>query len=239
MTSRQLVPALIIPFIALRLYLRARRNIGRQPFRPARLQVSIGLFSTVLVVFAYFGLPHPLTLGALAGGIAVSLVPRLVGPAPDEIRRHPAGQILHAQYRAGLGCNRAVCRSYRLSHGRAFGRGRHNDCATAFSKSADVFPLRPQRRLLHRLFHRRVGEKPSGPHSGALRIPAARAHPGLALRQPRSRNDSKFGIKQPAISPAPPRRPSGRRENRKCGARDRRRFSPIRSGDGHLSAGCG
>jgi hypothetical protein len=73
MTSRQIVPALVIPFIAWRIYMRARRNIGRQPFKPARLQVSIAVFSTVLVVFAYFGLPHPVTLLALAGGLAVSV----------------------------------------------------------------------------------------------------------------------------------------------------------------------
>jgi len=72
MTSQQLVPALIIPFIAWRVYMRARRSIGRQPFKPARLQVSIVVFSLVVLGFAYFGLPHPITLAALAGGIAVS-----------------------------------------------------------------------------------------------------------------------------------------------------------------------
>ena len=73
MTSKQLVPALVIPFIAWRVYMRARRNIGRQPFKPARLQVSIAVFSLVLVIFAYFGLPHPNTLLALGGGVAVSV----------------------------------------------------------------------------------------------------------------------------------------------------------------------
>ena len=41
MTSTQLVPALIIPFIAWRVYRRVRRNIGRQQFRPAKLKASI------------------------------------------------------------------------------------------------------------------------------------------------------------------------------------------------------
>ena len=72
MTPHQLVPALVIPFIAWRIYMRARRNIGRQLFKPARLQVSIAVFSTVLVVFGYFGLPHPVTLVALGGGLAAS-----------------------------------------------------------------------------------------------------------------------------------------------------------------------
>ena len=73
MTSQQLVPALVIPFIAWRVYMRAKRNIGSQPFKPARLQVSIAVFSIVLVVFAYLGLPHPLTLVALGCGLVTSL----------------------------------------------------------------------------------------------------------------------------------------------------------------------
>src|SRR6478735_3267608 len=103
MTSQQLVPALIIPFIAWRVYMRARRSVGRQPFRPARLQVSIGLFSTVLVVFAYFGLPHPLTLGALAGGIAVSLVLAWWGLRLTKFEDTPQGKFYTPNTALGLG----------------------------------------------------------------------------------------------------------------------------------------
>jgi hypothetical protein len=72
MTSRQLVPALIIPFIAWRVYRRARRSIGRQLFKPTRLKVSIGIFSLVVVIFAAMGFAHPMVLAALAGGLALS-----------------------------------------------------------------------------------------------------------------------------------------------------------------------
>lgn len=73
MTSRQLIPALVIPFIAWRVYMRARRNIGRQLLRPTRLKVSIGIFSLVTVLFALAGLAHPIVLAALAGGLALSV----------------------------------------------------------------------------------------------------------------------------------------------------------------------
>ena len=73
MTSRQLVPLMVIPFIAWRVYMRARRNIGRQLFRPTRLKVSIGIFSVVTVLFALGGLDFPPVLAALAGGLVVSL----------------------------------------------------------------------------------------------------------------------------------------------------------------------
>ena len=73
MTSRQLVPALVIPFIAWRVYMRVRRNIGRQPFRPTRLKVSIGIFCLITVLFAVGGFAYPLVLAALGGGLALSL----------------------------------------------------------------------------------------------------------------------------------------------------------------------
>ena len=73
MTSRQLIPALVIPFIAWRIYMRARRNIGRQLLRPTRLKVSIGIFSLVTVLFALLGLAHPPVLAALAGGLVLSV----------------------------------------------------------------------------------------------------------------------------------------------------------------------
>ncbi len=73
MTSRQLVPLMVIPFIAWRVYMRARRNIGRQLFRPSRLKVSIGIFSAVTLLFALAGLTYLPVLAALAGGIVASL----------------------------------------------------------------------------------------------------------------------------------------------------------------------
>jgi hypothetical protein len=73
MTSRQLVPALVIPFIAWRVYMRARRNIGRQPFRPTRLKVSIGIFSVLTLVFGVVILSHLPALAGMAGGLVLSL----------------------------------------------------------------------------------------------------------------------------------------------------------------------
>jgi hypothetical protein len=73
MTSRQLVPLIVIPFIAWRVYMRARRNIGRQPFRPTRLKVSIGLFSLITLGFGLGALTHPPVLAALGGGLVLSV----------------------------------------------------------------------------------------------------------------------------------------------------------------------
>lgn len=72
MTSNQIVPALLVPFIAWRVYKRVRRNIGRQALRATRLKVSVAIFGAVLVGFAWFALGAPRVLAALGGGLAVS-----------------------------------------------------------------------------------------------------------------------------------------------------------------------
>jgi hypothetical protein len=73
MSPNKLIPALIIPFIAWRVYSRVRRNIGRQPFRPGRLKTSIGIFSTITLLFAYGSLAWLPVLGALGGGLLLSV----------------------------------------------------------------------------------------------------------------------------------------------------------------------
>ena len=103
MTSRQLIPALIIPFIAWRVYMRARRNIGRQPYKPMHLQASIAIFTTVLVVFAYLGLRHPMTLVALAGGLAGSCALAWWGVRLTKFERTPQGAFYTPNTALGLG----------------------------------------------------------------------------------------------------------------------------------------
>jgi hypothetical protein len=73
MTSAQLVPTLLVPLIVWRLYTRVRRNIGRQEFRPGRLQVRIAAFAAMLVLFGAIGFSKlPLVLG-LVGGLVASV----------------------------------------------------------------------------------------------------------------------------------------------------------------------
>lgn len=103
MTSKQLVPALVIPFLAWRIYMRTKRNIGRQPFKPARLQVSIAVFTTVLLVFAFFGLAHPVTLFALAGGIAASAALAWWGLQLTKFENAPEGKFYTPNTALGLG----------------------------------------------------------------------------------------------------------------------------------------
>lgn len=92
MTNRELLPALIVPFIAWRVYRRVKRNIGRQPFRPVRLGVSIGIFSTVVLLFAAVGMRHPPVLAALGGGVLVSVALAWYGLGLTKFETTPEGR---------------------------------------------------------------------------------------------------------------------------------------------------
>ena len=73
MTSSQTVPALIALFVAWRVYMRARRTIGRQHFRPAQLKARIAIFSVITLILAAFAVTNLPVLGALAGGLALAV----------------------------------------------------------------------------------------------------------------------------------------------------------------------
>jgi hypothetical protein len=79
MTNAQLVPALVIPFIAWRIYLRARRSIGRQPFQANRLKVRIGVFSLVSLLIGVAAFAHLPSFEALAGGLVLGALLSLLG----------------------------------------------------------------------------------------------------------------------------------------------------------------
>ncbi len=103
MTSKQLVPALIIPFIAWRVYTRVRRNIGRQLFHPGRLKVSVGIFTTVVLIFAatsYMNLP---VVGALAGGLALAVPIALYGLKLTKFEDTPQGKFYTPNTALGIG----------------------------------------------------------------------------------------------------------------------------------------
>ncbi len=92
MTSKQLVPALIVPLVAWRVYSRVRRNIGRQPFRPARLKVSIAIFSVISALFAFAALTYPPVLAALGGGLLLSVLLAWLGLRLTKFETTPEGK---------------------------------------------------------------------------------------------------------------------------------------------------
>jgi hypothetical protein len=79
MTPAQIVPAIVVPYIAWRVYVRVRRNIGRQAFRPNRLTTSIVIFTLLTALVASGALIYPPSLAALGGGLLLSVPLAMVG----------------------------------------------------------------------------------------------------------------------------------------------------------------
>lgn len=72
-TSTNLVPALIGSFVAWRVYIRIRRNIGRQLLNPRRLIGQITFFSIASMVMAVWSVGHPTVLAGLLGGLLLAV----------------------------------------------------------------------------------------------------------------------------------------------------------------------
>lgn len=92
MTSAQLVPVLVVPFIAWRIYSRIRRSIGRQAFKPGRMTGAIVFFSAITVVVALGALTYLPALAALAGGLALSIPLALFGLQATKFETTPEGK---------------------------------------------------------------------------------------------------------------------------------------------------
>ncbi|HWA27118.1 MAG TPA: hypothetical protein VG734_15790 [Lacunisphaera sp.] len=92
MTSRELVPVLIVPFIAWRVYRRVRRSVGRQPFRPVGLAVRIVVFGAILAAVAWAGSSHPETLASLGGGLLLGSGLAIYGLTLTKFESAPDGR---------------------------------------------------------------------------------------------------------------------------------------------------
>jgi hypothetical protein len=79
MTSAHLAPALVVPFVAWRIYRRVRRNIGRQQLRPKRMKIGIVIFSLLTLLIGGVTLTYPPSLAALTGGLCVGVPLAMAG----------------------------------------------------------------------------------------------------------------------------------------------------------------
>ena len=92
MTSAQLVPALIVPLIAWRVYVRVRRNIGRQPFQPKRTISRIVIFSVLSVLVGLGAFGYLPSLAALGGGLLLGAPLALIGLHLTKFETTPQGK---------------------------------------------------------------------------------------------------------------------------------------------------
>ncbi len=92
MKPAQLAPAIILPLIAWRMYVRVRRNIGRQPLQPKRTLARIIIFSVITMLIAAGGLVYPPVLIGLAVGLLLGAPLALLGLRLTKFEFTPEGK---------------------------------------------------------------------------------------------------------------------------------------------------
>ncbi len=93
MTSTQVAPALVVSFVAWRVYVRVRRNIGRQPWQPKRLVGRAIFFGVVSALYALAILAtNPSMFTALLAGMALGAPLALWGLHLTEFSATPEGE---------------------------------------------------------------------------------------------------------------------------------------------------
>lgn len=73
------VAAVIIPFVLWRVYQRIKRLVVRQHSQAWRHWVGVVLFPLLLLLLGVLAAAHPLSLAAMAGGVAIGVVLGLIG----------------------------------------------------------------------------------------------------------------------------------------------------------------
>ena len=105
LSSRQIVPIILIGLFAWRIYMRVRRNVGRQLFHPGRLRTSAIAFSVIAGAFLLYNLvlQHWLVAAALGGGLLLAVPIALYGLRLTKFEDTPQGKFYTPNTALGLG----------------------------------------------------------------------------------------------------------------------------------------
>ncbi len=91
MTSSQLIPVLLTPLIAWRVYRRFRKNVGRQPYRPVRLVAYGTMFLATVALIGAVSFNQPMSLLSLAAGVAIGAAFGFLGLRLSRFERTDTG----------------------------------------------------------------------------------------------------------------------------------------------------
>lgn len=97
-----LVPLLLGALIIWRFYARIRRMVTRQTFSKVRPWITVCVFPILVVVFAAVSLGHPLTLVAMAGGIAFGIGLGVYGLRLTKFETTPEGMFYTPSAHLGI-----------------------------------------------------------------------------------------------------------------------------------------
>jgi len=102
-TPDKVVPVAIVAVLAIRMYGRVRRNIGRQPLQPKRTIAGIVIFAVVTSLLMLFSFVFPRLLIGLVGGLALGVLLALVGLRLTRFEATPAGHFYTPNPYIGVG----------------------------------------------------------------------------------------------------------------------------------------
>lgn len=91
-STPSLIPALLLPWFAWRVYRRFHRNVGRQPLRASRLVVGVVVFALISGLLVFAVARSILLLESLGGGLGLGLMLGIVGLAFTRFETDPAGR---------------------------------------------------------------------------------------------------------------------------------------------------
>jgi hypothetical protein len=79
LTPQVIVPTLLVPLIAFRVYRRMRANFGRQPVQPTRKIVRLVILSLIAALFFMVAMRSAPALEAAAGGLVAGVLVGVLG----------------------------------------------------------------------------------------------------------------------------------------------------------------
>jgi hypothetical protein len=90
-STSNLIPALLLPWFAWRMYRRFHRNVGRQPLHSGRLISGIVIFGLISVSLLAVTWPVPRLLAGFGGGLVLGGLLALVGLHLTVFATNPGG----------------------------------------------------------------------------------------------------------------------------------------------------
>lgn len=103
MTAAQVVPAIVVPLIAWRVYARFKRTVGRQPFQPRKLKARAIVFGVITLLFALAVMGNLPVLGGLVGGVVAGALLARLGLKLTRFELTPQGEFYIPNTAIGIG----------------------------------------------------------------------------------------------------------------------------------------
>lgn len=108
MTAAQIAPAILVPLVLWRIYVRAQHNLGRQQLHLGRLRLRIALCALFGVGITFLAAAQPTSLRAALGGMLAGTLLAVSGLKVTRWEMTPAGSFFTPSPVLGVGLTMAL-----------------------------------------------------------------------------------------------------------------------------------